>query len=390
MAVTAPIPVAKGTAPVPATLLSTRETALRLAGALLLALSTIAFVAGAAWDIQWHPSVGRDRALTSPHILLLSGIAMSGLISLALILLDTWRAMRGRGVDGSNSTLLLGIFRAPIGLYMAGFGALLGALAFPLDDYWHTLYGIDVTLWAPFHVMIISSMVMVGVGTLFVIAAELNRLEAGRTRLLADVSFALLLALTLASLLLLLAQANVKEGLAEIGGYQFVLYPILLVATLPLALVTAMRVTQRIGAATIMALVFLALRQALLLFVPWAMRLAVAAEGFTYRPNAPSQVITPYAYPSAILFAALAVDLAAWLARRRGMAGDRAVLATAVVASVLVTFWDQPWTQYLPTYYPGLDTGTMLIHSLPFTILAALVSAGAAVLLSRGLTTIRN
>src|SRR4029079_2184224 len=173
MAVTAPIPVAKGTAPVPATLLSTRETALRLAGALLLALSTIAFVAGAAWDIQWHPSVGRDRALTSPHILLLSGIALSGLMSLALILLDTWRAMRGRGVDGSNSTLLLGIFRAPIGLYMAGFGALLGALAFPLDDYWHTLYGIDVTLWAPFHVMIISSMVMVGVGTLFVIAAEL-------------------------------------------------------------------------------------------------------------------------------------------------------------------------------------------------------------------------
>ena len=57
---------------------------------------------------------------------------------------------------------------------MAGFGALLGALAFPLDDYWHTLYGIDVTLWAPFHVMIISSMVMVGVGTLFVIASELN------------------------------------------------------------------------------------------------------------------------------------------------------------------------------------------------------------------------
>jgi hypothetical protein len=139
-----------------------------------------------------------------------------------------------------------------------------------------------------------------------------------------------------------------------------------------------------------MALVFLALRQALLIFVPWAMRLAVAAEGLAYRPNAPSQVITPFAYPTAILFAALVVDLAAWLARRRGMSGDRAILTTAVVASVLVTFWDRPWTRYLPTYYPGLDTGTMLIHSLPFTIVAAIASAGAAVLLSRGLAATRN
>jgi hypothetical protein len=361
-----------------------------LAGALLLAMATLAFVAGAAWDIQWHLSVGRDRALTSPHILLLSGIALSGLISLALILLDSWRAWRGRGVDGTNSTLLLGIFRAPIGLYVAGFGAVLGAVAFPLDNYWHTLYGIDVTLWAPFHVMIVSSMVMVGVGALFAVASELNRLEAGRARLWADISFALLLALTLASLLLLLAQAEVKEGLAAIGGYQFVLYPILLASTLPLALITAGRVTQRIGAATIMALVFLVLRQALFLFVPWAMRIAVAAEGFSYRPSAPKQIITPFAYPSAILFAALAVDLVAWLARRRGIAGDRAVLATAVVASVLATFWDQPWARYLPAYYPGLDVGTMLIHSLPFTIAAALLGAGAAVLLSRGLATIRN
>src|SRR5690242_13686179 len=110
MAFAAPIPGTQGAEHASATLHSTRETALRLTGALLLALSTIAFVAGAAWDIQWHPSVGRDRALTSPHILLLSGIALSGLVSLALILLDSWRAMRGRGVDDSNSTLLLGIF----------------------------------------------------------------------------------------------------------------------------------------------------------------------------------------------------------------------------------------------------------------------------------------
>ncbi|HJZ47107.1 MAG TPA: hypothetical protein VKE41_08065 [Roseiflexaceae bacterium] len=391
MAITAPIPAARGTATATGAALRSRETSLRLAGALLLALATAAFLFGAAWDIQWHPSVGRDRALTSPHLLLLSGIALSGLISLALILLDTWRAWRGREVDDSNSTMLLGVFRAPIGLYIAGSGALLGALAFPLDDYWHTLYGIDVTLWAPFHVMVISSMVMVGVGTLFAIASELNRLAAGRSWLIAQVGFAVVLALTLATLLLLLAQADYKEGLASIGGYQFVLYPILLAFALALALVGVVRVTRLGGAATIMALVFLAIRQGLYLFVPWAMKIAVTAEGFAYRPNAPTEVVTPYAYPTAVLAAALIVDAVARVARRRGLEGDRAVLVAGVVTSVLATFWDQPWAHTLRAFfYPSLDTGATLLRTLPFTVAAALVGAGAAVLLARSLNATRQ
>jgi hypothetical protein len=398
MAVTAPLSATHGAAHTAGAALSARETKLRLAGALLLALATTIFIFGAAWDIQWHPAVGRDRALTSPHLLLLGGIALSGLISLALVLLETWRARQGRGVDDRNSTLLLGVFRAPIGLYIAGFGALLGALAFPLDDYWHTLYGIDVTLWAPFHIMIISSMVMVGTGALFALASELNRLPGGRTRTLVEISFALMLALALATLLLPLPQANVKEGLARIGGYEVALYPILLAFALPLALVTAARATRLPGAATLMALVFLALRQALYLFVPWAMDLAVAAEGFSYRPNAPSVIITPFAYPTAILFAALAVDLAAWATRwrnpgleRHGLDAGRAVLATAAAASVLATFWDRPWLKYIPTYYyPGLDVGAVALRTLPFTIVAALLGVGAALLLIRGLAATRQ
>src|SRR5262249_35035734 len=152
------------------------ETALRLIGATLITIAMAIFIVGTAWDIQWHPSVGRDRVLTSPHIVLLSGIALSGLLSLLVILLDSWRAWRGRGVGDHNSTPILRIFRAPIGVFALGVGALTATLAFPLDDYWHTLYGIDVTLWAPFHIMIISSMVLVGVGALYMIAGELNRM----------------------------------------------------------------------------------------------------------------------------------------------------------------------------------------------------------------------
>jgi hypothetical protein len=233
-------------------------------------------------------------------------------------------------------------------------------------------------------------MVMVGVGTLFAIGSELNRLPDGRARLLAQVSFAATLALTLAVLLLLLAQANYKEGLASIGGYQIVLYPVLLALALALALIGAVRVTRLAGAATIMALVFLALRQGLYLFVPWAMELAVVAEGFAYRPNAPTEVVTPYAYPTAILAAALAVDGVAWVVRRRAMA-DRFVLAAGVLASVLVTFWDRPWSRTLTDFfYPDLDTSAALLNTLPFTFGAALLGAGAAVLLARGLAATRQ
>ena len=58
-----------------------RASQFAIAAALLL--SELAFVAGAAWDIQWHYAIGRDRPFIPPHLLLLAGIALTGLIALA-------------------------------------------------------------------------------------------------------------------------------------------------------------------------------------------------------------------------------------------------------------------------------------------------------------------
>jgi hypothetical protein len=368
---------------------ATRETAIRMAYTALLGLALTIFTVGAAWDIQWHPAVGRDRPQTPPHQMLLGGSMGSGLLSLALILLDTWRARRGAPIDDSNSTRLM-FFRAPIGAIVAGFGALLGAIAFPLDDYWHTLYGIDVTLWAPFHVMIITSMVMAGVGGLFLFAAELPQVASGTGKMVAQAGFAALLALTFGALLLLLPQADTPDGLAAIGSYQFVLYPILLALALPLALVSATWVTRRPGTATVVALVFLALRQIMFVFVPQAMDWLVAAEGLTYRPNAPTVIITPMAYPAAILGAALVTDAAYWIARRRGGDGLPALLGAAAVTAVLSGFWDRPWIDYISRSFPGLDVNAAHLAALPFAIVAALAGAGAAALLGRGLAAAKH
>ena len=389
MAITAPLSGSRGTAKASATLES-GETTLRLVGAALITLATAVFIVGAAWDIQWHPSVGRDRALTSPHIVLLSGIALSGLLSLVLVLLDSWRAWRGHGVGENNSTAILGVFRAPIGLFASGVGALTATLAFPLDDYWHTLYGIDVTLWAPFHVMIISGMVLVGVGALYTIAAELNRLPNGRAKTVAQIIFAAALAMTLAALLLFLPQANGREGLGQIGSYQFAIYPLLVAFALPLALVSAPRIVKFSGATTLMALVFLALQLILYQIIPPLMRISVVAEGLAYRASAPSVTITPNGYPQALFAAALAIDAALWLARRAGWASDRVLLGMATLVSVVVTLWDRPWATYITHFYFGIDTGTLLINALPLATLAALLGAGAGVLFSRSLEATRQ
>lgn len=355
----------------------------RLAATALLGISVALFVIGTAWDIQWHTNVGRDRVLTRPHVLMLGGIALGGLTSLLLILRESYRVWRGLQRPAADS-LRLGVFHAPLGLAVAGFGALLGAIAFPLDDYWHTLYGIDVTLWAPFHVMIISSVIMIGLGALYTQAATLRSITAERA-LPAQAGLAALLALTLAALLLFLPQANVAEGLMEIGSTQIVLYPVLVALWLPLGLVSALWVTRRPGMATLTALVFLLLRQLLFWLIPWLMQVTVAAEGLSLRASATEVVITPYAYPLTIGLAALLLDVIYGLARRRGHE-RRALLIGGAAAVLLPALLDRPWAATMTAwYYPGLDTGAALLHTLPLIALGAALGTAAAAGLSHSL-----
>lgn len=386
MAATLPQSAARRVSSAPRRAEASRELSWRLVGAGLIGLAVTIFIAGTAWDIQWHTNVGRDRVLTPPHLLILGGIALAGLISLALILRESYRTWRGLDTHSDGSIRLLGVFHAPLGLVTAGSGALLGAIAFPLDDYWHTLYGIDVTLWAPFHVMIISSMVMSGLGALYVQAAALHEIRPGWTQRLIQLGFAALLAITLAALLLFLPQANVAEGLMQIGGYDVVLYPVLVALALPLGLLTALLVTRQPGMATAVALVFLALRQLLFWFVPWAMDVTVAAEGLSYRVGATDLVITPYAYPATVLLAALLLDGVAVLVQRRG-GSERWLLLAASGAALVPALLDRPWVASMTGwYYPTLDTDAALWHTVPLIVVSAALGAGAALLLSRSLT----
>lgn len=187
--------------------------ALEHIAALVIVLGVAVFVVGAAWDIQWHTDVGRDRILTMPHLVLLSGIAVAGLASLAVVLGATWRAARGTAPVGH--TIKLGPLTLPFGFAVAGVGALLGGLAFPLDDYWHTLYGIDVTLWSPFHVMIICSPLLAACGALYALA-DLRRQPRPRPGL--DLSIVAALGVILATALIFIVRRRLSRASSRLAA----------------------------------------------------------------------------------------------------------------------------------------------------------------------------
>jgi hypothetical protein len=122
------------------------------AGLLLLLGTLLVAYGGFFWDVAWHIDIGRDEFLLSPpHVYLLVGLA-------------------GLGVAGGVSTVLATRMRADVGwrvrrwtvpLGAAGLLAA-GALAMAgywIDEAWHAVYGLDVTMWSPPHLTMISSAV---------------------------------------------------------------------------------------------------------------------------------------------------------------------------------------------------------------------------------------
>jgi hypothetical protein len=119
---------------------------------MLLGISLLVAVLGMYWDISLHIDNGRDPGpLANPaHYLILVGlygVLVAGVMSMALA---------GTERPTKTAVHLGGDWWAPVGgLMMAACGAF-ALLGFPLDDMWHRLFGQDVTLWGPTHLMLIG------------------------------------------------------------------------------------------------------------------------------------------------------------------------------------------------------------------------------------------
>ena len=313
---------------------------LRMTLGLVATLGSLISFLGTSWDIQWHVFVGRDRTLIPPHEMMLTGITVSGIAALAVVVIETIWARQGRGLT-KHVTTFAGLFSGPLGAYIIGFAALNGALAFPLDSYWHTLYGIDVTLWAPFHVMIISGMALIGFGAIYTFASVTNlaaSINATRTRLAAHIGMIVAFATTLSLFTLLTFNALDTDYLLNLGVASLCLFPALVGLLYGSLLRAAAFTIPRKWVATSVvgvSFLFVLIDQ---LAIPPALNWLMQIEQLTFRnvqhPNPPQIAIVAVEWPLLILVSAVLFDLCVQRARKHNWSKRNLTIALALATFV--------------------------------------------------------
>lgn len=118
---------------------------------MLFLLTIVTALIGFIWDVSLHIGNGRDEGpLANPaHYFILVGL---------FFLFTAGMTDRARRWTRSPpaAVRITRTWYAPVGgilLAATGPAALIG---FPLDDLWHRLFGQDVTLWGPTHLMLIG------------------------------------------------------------------------------------------------------------------------------------------------------------------------------------------------------------------------------------------
>jgi hypothetical protein len=145
--------------------------------ALPATLATVALVTavfGMYWDISLHIDQGRDPGpLANPaHYFILAGlfgIFSAGFFAIVL----------PRERPSSTSVRITRDWHAPLGGVLICACGAFSLAGFPLDDMWHRIFGQDVTLWGPTHLMLIggASMTLIGIAVLLVEGARSEAAE---------------------------------------------------------------------------------------------------------------------------------------------------------------------------------------------------------------------
>jgi hypothetical protein len=231
--------------------------------ALPLALATSSLLVallGMYWDISLHIDVGRDPGpLANPaHYLILAGlfgIFSAGYFAICL----------PRERPGPAAVHIAGDWYAPVGgVLIAACGAF-ALIGFPLDDIWHRLFGQDVTLWGPTHLMLIGGAGMTLIGQAVLLVEGMRAGSPRRARSEPALIVRLRRIGLMGGLLIGLStfQAEYDFGVPQ---FRLVLEPVLLAVAASIALVCA-RIWIGRGGALGAAAFFIAVRGAIALIV---------------------------------------------------------------------------------------------------------------------------
>jgi hypothetical protein len=118
---------------------------------MLFITTIISALFGFIWDVSLHIGNGRDPGpLANPaHYFILFGLFL-------LFVAGCLACVLPYDKPGPSAVRITRDWYAPVGgILMAGCG-LYALIGFPLDDIWHRIFGQDVTLWGPTHLMMIG------------------------------------------------------------------------------------------------------------------------------------------------------------------------------------------------------------------------------------------
>jgi hypothetical protein len=226
-----------------------------LPGAISLVALLVALV-GMYWDISLHIDNGRDPGpLANPaHYLILAGlfgVFVAGFVSIVL----------PRERLGGSAVRITRDWQAPLGGVLLFACASFSLLGFPLDDAWHRIFGQDVTLWGPTHLMLFggAAMTLIGRSVLLVEGARAVRGRSGSPPANSTPFFMRFQRASLAGAFLIGLSTFQGEFDFGVPQFRFLFQPVLIALAAAIALVAA-RLWAGRGGALLAAGVFIAIR----------------------------------------------------------------------------------------------------------------------------------
>ncbi|MET9224271.1 hypothetical protein [Lentzea sp. NPDC003310] len=313
---------------------------------------TLISLIGLTWDIQWHSDVGPDTFFTMPHLFLYAGSAISGLASLAVVLMTTADSKRGKAVDPVVGGRAVGVFgrtfAAPVGYLISGIGAALFLVYGLWDQWWHGLYGFDAVIDSPPHIGLLLSISITMVGSVMIFAVA--RDQTWGTYGIAGAA-GTLLAFSMVTVLGLSALPGGPVNTINAGSAFFSV----------MILFMGAYVLNRRGGALAVGVVVAALQAVFWWFSPWATEVYADATGLPLRDYVDGVPGLPNMIPMSLLLVAVAVELLrglpAWVA---GAAGGLIITALAPVQRMLTYGSNFPALQrYVATVVAGVVLGAL-------------------------------
>jgi hypothetical protein len=137
-------------------------------------VSLLVALLGMYWDISLHIDNGRDPGpLANPaHYLILFGL-------FGVWVAGFFAIMMGDHRGGASMVERAPTWKIPVGGILLFACASFSLIGFPLDDGWHRIFGQDVTLWGPTHLMLFggAGMTLIGRASLLVEGQRAARRE---------------------------------------------------------------------------------------------------------------------------------------------------------------------------------------------------------------------